>query len=81
MHFTNTNNPVDFPAPDYGMFTGAGNEAVHSIVRSARILKLDWGKVYSELESLAERFPDDFGEATDTEVRERVYCVLGFDEV
>lgn len=80
MHFTNTSVPVDFPAPDYAMFTDAGNDAVHSIVRMARILKLDWSKVYSELESLAERFPDEFGEATDTAVREAVYIALGFDE-
>lgn len=80
MHFTNTDSPVDFPAPDYGMFTDAGNEAVHSIVRMARFLKMSWSKVHSELESLAERFPDDFGEATDTAVREAVYIALGFDE-
>jgi hypothetical protein len=63
---------------DYGMFTDFGNDAVAAIVRHARVLKLDWPQVYAELESLAARFPKDFGEATDTEVRERVYDVLGF---
>ena len=64
---------------DYGMFTEFGNDAVASIVRHARVLKLSWPQVYAELESLAKRFPKDFGEATDTAVRERVYDTLGFD--
>ena len=65
--------------PDYAMFTDFGNDAVDAIVRQARILKLDWPQVYKELESLAKRFPNDFGEATDTAVRECVYDKLGFD--
>lgn len=63
---------------DYAMFSEAGNDAVDAIVRSARILKLDWPQVYQELCSLAERFPEDFGEATDTAVRECVYDACGF---
>lgn len=63
---------------DYAMFTDAGNAAVDAIVRSAQILKLDWPQVYNELGSLAERFPEDFGEATDTAVRECVYSACGF---
>lgn len=64
---------------DYGMFTDSGNEAIDAIVRQANILKLDWPQVYAELRSLADRFPKDFGEATDTAVREYVYEALGFD--
>ena len=64
---------------DYAMFTEFGNDAVAAIVRSARVLKLSWPQVYAELESLAHRFPEDFGEATDTAVRERVYSALGFN--
>ena len=66
-------------ANDYGMFTDFGNDAIEAIVRHARVLKLDWPQVYAELQSLADRFPKDFGEATDTEVRECVYHALGFD--
>ena len=62
----------------YGMFTEFGNDAVDAIVRSAKVLKLSWPQVYAELQSLANRFPKDFGEATDTAVRECVYHKLGF---
>lgn len=65
---------------DYGMFSEFGNDAVHAIVRQAKILNLTWEQVYDELYSLAERFPKDFGEATDTAVREAVYIALGFDK-
>ena len=51
-------------SPDYGMFSDFGNDAVHAIVRSAKTLKLSWSQVEAELESLADRFPEDFGEAT-----------------
>lgn len=64
---------------DYGMFTDVGNDAVDAIVRSARVLKLSWPQVYQELEDLSRKFPNDFGEATDTAVRECVYDALGFE--
>jgi hypothetical protein len=63
----------------YAMYTDFGNDAVDAIVRTAKVLKLDWPKTLAELRSLAERFPEDFGEATDTAVREAVYFELGFD--
>lgn len=65
---------------DYAMFTDFGNDAVDAIVREARLLRYDWPQVYNELENLAKRFPIDFGEATDTAVRECVYSALGFDK-
>jgi hypothetical protein len=65
--------------PDYAMYTDFGNDAVDAIVRHARVLKLSWPQVLQELQSLAERFPNDFGEATDTAVREVVYDTLGFE--
>jgi hypothetical protein len=40
---------------------------------------MEWPQVLAELRSLAERFPEDFGEATDTAVRECVYHALDFD--
>jgi hypothetical protein len=61
------------------MYTDFGNDAVDAIVRHARVLKLSWPQVLQELQSLADRFPADFGEATDTAVRECVYDALGFE--
>jgi len=66
---------------DYGMFTEFGNDAVNSIVRQARVLKLSWAQVNDELYALAKKFPNDFAEATDTAVRESVYVALEFDKV
>lgn len=62
--------------PCYAMFTEFGNDAVDAIVRTAKVLKLSWAQVDDELTSLAERFPNDFAEATDTAVREAVYMKL-----
>ena len=63
----------------YAMFSEFGDDAVEAIVRTAKVLNLDWPQVLAELQSLADRFPEDFGEATDTAVREVVYNKLGFD--
>jgi hypothetical protein len=63
---------------EYGMYTDFGNDAVHAIVRQALVLNLTWPQVYNELVELSRKFPKDFGEATDTAVRERVYDTLGF---
>lgn len=63
----------------YAMYTEFGDDAVEAIVRSAKVLNLDWPKTLAELRSLADRFPEDFSEATDTAVRECVYNALGFD--
>lgn len=65
---------------DYGMFTEFGNDAIAAIVRQARTLNMSWDQVNDELYALAKRFPNDFGEATDTAVREAVYIELGFDK-
>lgn len=65
---------------DYGMFTEFGNDAIAAIVRQARVLNMSWNQVNDELYALAKRFPNDFGEATDTAVREAVYIELGFDK-
>ena len=63
---------------NYSMYTEFGNDAVAAIVREASILQYDWPTTLAALTSLAERFPGDFGEATDTAVRECVYHSLGF---
>ena len=61
---------------DYAMYTELGNTAVHAIVVSARANQLTWAQTYRALCSLSEQ--EEFGEATDTAVREVVYHALGF---
>ena len=61
---------------DYGMFTELGNAAVHALVVTARESKLTWPETYRALCALSEQA--EFGEATDTAVRECVYSALGF---
>ena len=61
---------------DYAMFTELGNAAVHAVVVSARENKLTWPQTYRALYALSEQA--EFGEATDTAVRECVYSALGF---
>jgi hypothetical protein len=61
---------------DYAMFTDLGNAAVHAVVVSARENKLTWPETYRALCALGDQ--KEFGEATDTAVRECVYSALGF---
>ncbi len=72
------NISIDLTArtPDYAMFTDLGNAAVHAIVERARADKMNWAQTYRALHALAEQ--EQFGEATDTMVRECVYDALGF---
>ena len=65
----------------YGMFTDKGNYMVGRIVEAALgLIMLDgdelnaWQFAYRELQKLS--FADEFGEATDTAVREAVYDKL-----
>ena len=62
----------------YGMYTDAGNQAVHAIVEHARENKLTWLEVFQELCRLSE--VKAFVEATDTMVREIVYDAIGADQ-
>ena len=62
----------------YGMFTPEGNYMVDRIVSAAKkLIDLDgdelnaWQFAYRELGKLG--YSDEFGEATDTDVREQVY--------
>jgi hypothetical protein len=64
---------------EYAMFTESGNAAVAKIVECAETAELPWSTVESLLTALATH--PEFSEATDTAVREAVYCALGFDEV
>jgi hypothetical protein len=68
-------NQVEYNGEYYGMFTDAGNAAVHSIVQGAISNDLSWLETYQCLVNLAEN--PDFAEATDTMVRELVYDELG----
>ncbi len=61
---------------DYAMFTELGNAAVHAIVIAAKANNLTWSQTYHALCKLSEE--KQFGEATDTAVRECVYDALGF---
>jgi hypothetical protein len=61
---------------DYGMFSELGNAAVHGVVVAARESRLTWPETYRALSQLSEQ--KEFGEATDTEVREMVYSALNF---
>jgi hypothetical protein len=63
---------------NYDMFTNAGNAAVHGIVVAADELDLTWQQVENILARLAQN--KDFAEATDTAVRDVVYCALNFDK-
>jgi hypothetical protein len=67
---------LDSKTPDYAMFTDLGNAAVHAIVVAARVNNLTWAETHDALSALAEQ--EQFGEATDTAVRECVYDALGF---
>ena len=59
---------------NYGMYTDAGNEAVHSIVEMAGRHQLSWSTVYDMLAALA--LEEAYDEASDTAVREAVYETL-----
>jgi hypothetical protein len=61
---------------DYGMFTELGNAAVHALVVTASENRLNWPQTYRALIQLSKQ--KEFGEATDTEVREMVYSAMNF---
>jgi hypothetical protein len=63
---------------NYDMFTHAGDAAVHGIVVAADELDLTWEQVENSLIRLSRH--EGFAEATDTAVREAVYCALNFDK-
>ena len=71
--------------PTYGMFTPEGNMMVARIVDAGKkLVELDgdklnaWQFAYRELQQLG--YSDEFGEATDTDVREQVYSAIVTDE-
>jgi hypothetical protein len=66
---------LDRKTPDYAMFTDLGNAAVHAIVVAAKANQMTWAQTYRALSKQRE-----FGEATDTAVREMVYCALGVED-
>lgn len=59
---------------NYGMFTDAGNAAIDGLVTVAKSLELKQSEVYKALNVLAQN--PRFSEATDTAVREAVYCAI-----
>jgi len=69
------NLDLDTKTPDYAMFTDLGNAAVHALVVAARTNRMTWAETYRALYQLSQYA--EFGEATDTAVREMVYDALG----
>lgn len=63
----------------YGMFSEQGNNQIADIVLFHKIQKSSWPVVLQNLRDLADSNHELFGEAMDTDVRERVYNELGFD--
>ena len=59
---------------DYEMFTEMGNDAVAAIVDLSKKAMLSWPTVESMLEVLSSN--ETYAEASDTAVREAVYCEL-----
>ena len=58
----------------YAMFSDAGDSVVAKIVSAAKTAELSWTTVEAMLIELAK--DARYAEATDTEVRETVYCEL-----
>ena len=60
----------------YGMFSDQGNMMIANLVDRAREQDWSWQEVQAELERVSDM--PGTSEATDTEVREAVFCKLGF---
>ena len=82
---TYSTNVQPMTVTSYGMFTPEGNYMVSRIVEAAQgLIKLDgdelnaWQFANRELQQLG--YADEFGEATDTAVREEVYDAIVTDE-
>jgi hypothetical protein len=83
---TNSTKTQPMTVTSYGMFTTKGNYMVGRIVEAAQgLIKLDgdelnaWQFAYRELQQLG--YADEFGEATDTAVREEVYDAIVTNEM
>ena len=63
---------------DYAMYTKLGNAAVHAVVTVAVANNMTWAQTYRILLQLSK--DKLFAEATDTMVREIVYCRIGADK-
>lgn len=62
---------------NFAMFSDAGNAAVGAIVKMASEKRWTWERTEAALYQLSGI--SEFEEATDTAVREVVYCTLGFN--
>ena len=63
---------------DFAMFTPEGNRAVASMVRDIKV-RMKGKSLKDKFEAAVDRldkFPKKFGEAFDTEVRERIFVAL-----
>lgn len=62
----------------YGMFTEEGDTLIDGIVKSAKGTNADWSSICNKLYKLGET--EEFGEATDTMVREAVFDAIGYGD-
>jgi hypothetical protein len=67
-------NDISTSGRYYSMFSIEGNEAVAKIVDKAKACNTSWKLVLTQLKNLSLNKHTE--EATDTAVREHVYCVL-----
>jgi hypothetical protein len=66
---------MDLDKDSYGMFSNAGNSMIGEFIAFARMFQLSDQAVIDSLWAISKT--DGFGEASDTEVRERVLGALG----
>lgn len=62
----------------YGMFTEAGDTLIDGIVEVAKGTNADWSWVLDKLYKLGKT--EEYGEATDTMVREAVFDAIGYSD-
>ena len=66
----------EYASLSFGMFTEEGDTLIKGIVESAKETNANWPSVYDQLETLGKT--EEFGEATDTMVRENVFDAIGY---
>ena len=62
----------------YSMFSESGDILVEGIVNAAKETNAPWPSVYNQLLKLGET--EEFGEATDTQVRDNVFDAIGYSD-
>ena len=68
----------EYASTSYGMFTEEGDTLIDGIVEVAKGTDADWSWVLDKLYKLGKT--EEFGEATDTMVREIVFDTIGYGD-